>query len=72
MHQFNLLILDLSDGTIALERSLKKNVGWQKLIKREVHTLKKPEYQLCYIDPGIASGEELKQLKTINSIFIKF
>ncbi|KAK6250848.1 hypothetical protein SCA6_004853 [Theobroma cacao] len=71
IHQFNLLIMDPSDGTIALERSLKKNVGWQKLIKRGVHTLKMPQYQLCYIDPGIASGVELQQLKTINSIFIE-
>ncbi|KAB2016979.1 hypothetical protein ERO13_D08G118000v2 [Gossypium hirsutum] len=70
-NQFNLLILDPSDGTVALERSLKTNVGWQKLIKRGVHTLKKPQYQLCYIDPGIASGEELNELKTINSIFFE-
>ncbi|KHG22887.1 Meiotically up-regulated protein [Gossypium arboreum] len=58
-------------GTVALERSLKTTVGWQKLIKRGVHTLKKPQYQLCYIDPGIASGEELNELKTINSIFFE-
>ncbi|TYI14571.1 hypothetical protein ES332_A08G129900v1 [Gossypium tomentosum] len=70
-NQFNLLILDPSDGTVALERSLKTTAGWQKLIKRGVHTLKKPQYQLCYIDPGIASGEELNELKTINSIFFE-
>ncbi|KAK8486307.1 hypothetical protein V6N11_049400 [Hibiscus sabdariffa] len=71
MRQFNLLILDPSERTIALERSLKTNVGWQKLIKRGVHTLKKPQYQLCYIDPGIASREELEELKTINSMFFE-
>ncbi|KAK1303804.1 hypothetical protein QJS10_CPB11g01901 [Acorus calamus] len=67
-----LLILDPGHRTEALERSLKENIGWQKLIKRGVHTLKKPQYQLCYVDPGIACGEELEQLKTIHSIFIKF
>ncbi|KAK1273759.1 hypothetical protein QJS04_geneDACA013199 [Acorus gramineus] len=67
-----LLILDPGHRTEALERSLKENIGWQKLIKRGVHALKKPQYQLCYVDPGIACGEELEQLKTIHSIFIKF
>ncbi|OMO95139.1 Peptidase C78, ubiquitin modifier-specific peptidase 1/ 2 [Corchorus capsularis] len=70
-HQFNLLIFDPADRTIALERSLRENFGWQKLIKRGIHTLKKPQYQLCYIDHGIASGEELNQLKTVNSVFIE-
>ncbi|KAE8710723.1 SUMO-conjugating enzyme SCE1-like [Hibiscus syriacus] len=71
MRQFNLLILDPAERTFSLERTLKINAGWQKLIKRGVHTIKKPQYQLCYIDPGIASGEELEELKTINSMFFE-
>ncbi|XP_038685484.1 zinc finger-containing ubiquitin peptidase 1-like [Tripterygium wilfordii] len=71
MEQYNLLILDPAHRTEALERSLKDNIGWQKLIKRGVHTLKKLQYQLCYIDPGIAGEEDMEQLKTINSIFIE-
>uniref|UniRef100_A0A5B7AG47 Putative zinc finger with UFM1-specific peptidase domain protein n=2 Tax=Davidia involucrata TaxID=16924 RepID=A0A5B7AG47_DAVIN len=72
MQQYNLLILDSAHKTTALERSLKENVGWQKLIKRGVHTLKKLQYQLCYIDPGIACGEEMEQLKTLDSVYLEF
>ncbi|KAI8006389.1 Zinc finger-containing ubiquitin peptidase 1 [Camellia lanceoleosa] len=70
--QYNLLILDPGHKTAALEKSLKENVGWQKLIKRGVHTLKKPQYQLCYIDLGIACGEEIEQLKTLDSVYVEF
>lgn len=70
--QYNLLILDPAHRTVALERSLRENAGWKKLIKRGAHTLKKPQYQLCYIDPGIAIGEEMEQLKKIDSVFIEF
>ncbi|KAI6697680.1 hypothetical protein NL676_017799 [Syzygium grande] len=71
MQKCNLLVLDPGHRTATLERSLKRNAGWQKLIKRGVHTLKKPQYQLCYIDPGIARGEELEQLKTMDSVYIE-
>ncbi|CAL5408059.1 unnamed protein product [Camellia sinensis] len=70
--QYNLLILDPGHKTAALEKSLKENVGWQKLIKRGVHTLKKPQYQLCYIDLGIAYGVEIEQLKTLDSVYVEF
>ncbi|KAK4403731.1 Zinc finger-containing ubiquitin peptidase 1 [Sesamum angolense] len=65
--QYNLLIFDPAEKTRALEKSLRENVGWQKLIKRGIHTLKKPQYQLCFIEPGIAHGEELEELKTLHS-----
>lgn len=29
-------------------------------------------FQLCYVDPGIASEEEMEKLKTIDSIFLEF
>ncbi|KAL1565471.1 zinc finger-containing ubiquitin peptidase 1-like isoform X1 [Salvia divinorum] len=67
MLQYNLLILDPSERTRALEKSLSRNSGWQQLIKRGVRTLRKPQYQLCYVDPGIASGEELEELKNMHS-----
>ncbi|KAL6503966.1 hypothetical protein OROGR_025889 [Orobanche gracilis] len=70
--QYNLLIFDPSTRTRALEKSLQENVGWQKLIKRGAHTLTEPQYQLCFIDPGIADGEELVSLKTINSVRCEF
>ncbi|RZC68664.1 hypothetical protein C5167_031903 [Papaver somniferum] len=69
--QYTLLILDPGHKTKALEWSLKQNFGWQKLIKRGVHTLKKPQYQLCYIDQGIANEKETEQMKTIDSIFFE-
>ncbi|CAM8908835.1 unnamed protein product [Rhodiola kirilowii] len=65
----SLLMLDPSNSTAALEKALNKNTGWQRLIKRGVHTLKKAQYQLCYIDPGVAYGEELEKLKVLDSIF---
>lgn len=65
--QYNLLIFDPGHITRDLERSLKDNKGWQRLIKRGVHTLRKPHYQICYIDPGIAGAEEMEELKTLTS-----
>ncbi|CAI9087025.1 OLC1v1020990C2 [Oldenlandia corymbosa var. corymbosa] len=68
MHQYNLLILDPGHQTEALEKSMKQNFGWQKLIKRGIHTLKKHQYQLCFIEPGIARGEEIERLKILRGI----
>lgn len=28
-------------------------------------------FQLCYIDPGIASGDEVELLKTVDSVFLE-
>ncbi|KAH6832093.1 hypothetical protein C2S53_007930 [Perilla frutescens var. hirtella] len=72
MRQYNLLILDPAEKTRALEKSLRENAGWQKLIKRGVHTLRKAEYQLCHVDPGIACGKELEELKTLHSVLHEF
>ncbi|MCD9645586.1 hypothetical protein HAX54_034602 [Datura stramonium] len=69
--QYNLLLLDPGHTTESLAKSLKGNSGWQKLIKRGVHTLKKPLYQLCFLDPGIASGEEIENLKNLHSIRVE-
>ncbi|XP_022148675.1 zinc finger with UFM1-specific peptidase domain protein isoform X2 [Momordica charantia] len=71
VQQYNLLILDPAHSTKGLERSLRGNIGWQKQIKRGIHTLNKPQYQLCYIDPGIAAGVNLELLKTIDSMFLE-
>ncbi|KAM3297110.1 hypothetical protein ACQJBY_039140 [Aegilops geniculata] len=70
--RYNLLVLDPGHRTADLERSLTTKKGWPRLLKRGVHTLRKPQYQLCYVDPGIASSEETEQLKTIDSILIRF
>ncbi|KAM1184037.1 hypothetical protein ACFX19_002318 [Malus domestica] len=72
VQQHNLLILDPGHRTADLERSLREKVGWQKFVKRGVQTLKKAQYQLCYIDPGVASGEEKELLKAMESVFLEF
>ncbi|XP_020573224.1 zinc finger with UFM1-specific peptidase domain protein [Phalaenopsis equestris] len=69
--KYSLLILDPGQRTRDLEKTLGDNNGWQKLIKRGFHTLKKPQYQLCYIDPGVAYDEEWEDLKTIHSEYIR-
>ncbi|XP_023512488.1 zinc finger with UFM1-specific peptidase domain protein isoform X1 [Cucurbita pepo subsp. pepo] len=71
MQQYNLLILDPAHSTKGIEKSLRENNGWQKLIKRGTHTLNKPQYQLCYIDSGIAAGADLELLKKIDSLFLE-
>lgn len=63
-----LLVLDPSQKTEDLSRSLRDGIGWQKYVKRDVHTLNKLEYQLCYVDPGVAYGEELERLKLLRSM----
>ncbi|GJW02732.1 zinc finger with UFM1-specific peptidase domain protein isoform X1 [Tanacetum coccineum] len=70
--QHNLLIFDPAHKTHVLESCLSKKAGWQRYIKRGVHTLKKTEYQLCYIDPGIATGAEMQKLKTLDSTHFEF
>lgn len=70
--QYTLLILDPGHRTADLERTLRSKSGWQSLVKRGVHTLKMPQYQLCYVDSGIANSEEMEQLKTIDSILVRF
>ncbi|XP_057857205.2 uncharacterized protein LOC131066466 isoform X1 [Cryptomeria japonica] len=67
-----LLVLDPAQRTEELARALRGNSGWQKLVKRGLHTLRKPEYQLCYVDLGIAHGEELEQLKILDSEVFKY
>lgn len=72
MQQHNLLILDPGHKTQVVESCLSKKVGWQRFIKRGVHTLKKTEYQLCYVEPGIATGPEMEKLKTLDSTRFEF
>lgn len=72
MQQYNLLILDPAHKTQVLKSCLSKKVGWQRFIKRGVHTLKKPDYQLCYMDPGIATGTEMEKLKILDSTRFEF
>ncbi|XP_006287790.2 zinc finger with UFM1-specific peptidase domain protein [Capsella rubella] len=70
--QYNLLVLDSADFTKAIEKALVEKKGWEGYLKRGAHTLKCPEYQMLYVDTGIADREELEKLKTIDSHFVEF
>ncbi|KAG0607497.1 hypothetical protein M758_8G033200 [Ceratodon purpureus] len=63
-----LIVLDPSQRTLDIIRSLQRKQGWEELVKRGMHSLNQAEYQLCYIEPGIAMGEELESLKTLSSV----
>lgn len=65
--EFNLLVLDPGIPTVKLAVALREGKNWQRLLKRGVHTLDKPEYQLMYVDDGLAVGEELTELKSIQA-----
>jgi hypothetical protein len=67
-----LIMLDPSLKTSDIMSSLRKKQGWQDLVKRGLHTLKEAEYQLCFIEPGIATGDELESLKVLSSIRYKY
>ena len=41
--------------------------GKQRLVKRSMCMLQKPEYQLLYCSEGLASGAELEDLKIMRA-----
>ncbi|CAK9221884.1 unnamed protein product [Sphagnum jensenii] len=63
-----LLVLDPSQRTEEITKCLTNKRGWQRLLKRGLHTLRQSEYQLCYVDKGVAYGEELENLKILSSV----
>ncbi|KAG0572395.1 hypothetical protein KC19_VG091400 [Ceratodon purpureus] len=65
--EVNLLVLDPSEKSFDIVESLRKDRGWEGLVKRGLQTLKQTEYQLCYCDRGVAKGEELENLKILTS-----
>lgn len=68
LQEDKLIILDPSQQTSDLVSCLRKKQGWRNLMERGVQTLKQAEYQLCYIEPGIAIGEELESLKFLSTM----
>lgn len=65
--EFNLLVLDPGIPTVKLAAALREGKNWQRLLKRGMHTLDKPEYQLMYVDDGLAVGDELTEFKSIQA-----
>ncbi|GFR53087.1 hypothetical protein Agub_g15781, partial [Astrephomene gubernaculifera] len=45
-----LLVLDPGAPSAALEAALVQRRQWQRLVRRGVHTLTRPQYQLMYVD----------------------
>ncbi len=39
--------------------------GWQRRIKRGVHTLRQPEFQVLHVEDGVADGAEKEALKRL-------
>ncbi|GLC40065.1 hypothetical protein PLESTF_000933700 [Pleodorina starrii] len=68
-----LLVLDPGAPSAALEAALAHRRGWQRFVRRGVHTLTRPQYQLMYVDVATegrggvvaAAPEELRGLKVI-------
>jgi hypothetical protein len=63
-----LIVLDPSQKTGDIVKTLREKSGWQRLLKRGLQTLKHAEYQLCYVDPGLATGDEYEKLKILSSV----
>lgn len=58
-----LLILDPSSRSAELASKLQAGGGWQGLVKRGLSTLRRREYQVVAVLPGIARGQEREALK---------
>jgi hypothetical protein len=63
--EHTLLILDPGTPGDKLAAALSQRQGWQRLLKRGAHTLRHSQYQLLFVQPGIAAGAELEALKTV-------
>ena len=60
-----LLVLDPSTASDALRGALASGTGWQRLLKRGMHTLRHPQFQVLFVEPGLATGSELERLKMV-------
>ncbi|KAG2488418.1 hypothetical protein HYH03_013102 [Edaphochlamys debaryana] len=72
---YTLLVLDPGAPSAALEGSLATRRGWQRFVRRGVHTLTRPQYQLMFVDVGgrggagpVAGPEELEGLRVIAAL----
>ncbi|XP_024393382.1 uncharacterized protein [Physcomitrium patens] len=70
--EINLFVLDPSQKTADVAKVLRDKTGWQRLLKCGLQTLMHAEYQLCYVDPGLATGEEYENLKVLSSLHFTY
>lgn len=64
-YDYTLLILDPGTHTQQLAAAIRAKQGWQKYLKRGLHTLKKPQYQVMYIKDGVMAASEAATWKVI-------
>lgn len=63
--EHTLLVLDPGTSAGSLARALAERQGWQRLLKRGAHTLRHGQYQVVWVEPGLAQGAELDRLKLV-------
>ncbi|GMH42480.1 hypothetical protein BSKO_10399 [Bryopsis sp. KO-2023] len=63
----SLVVLDPGTPAEHLRNAIRAGKGWQQLVKRGLHTLKKPEYQLICVD-GLIQPDAVHRSKTIEPL----
>lgn len=63
--EFHLLLLDPGTPGAKLAAALQSCQGWQRLLKRGARTLRHGQYQLVWVDPGLAGEAERQRLKLV-------
>ena len=63
--ELSLLILDPSCSEAKLAGELRRNAGWQALLRCGRRALRCPKYQLLFLDPGLADCAERQALRQV-------
>ena len=65
----SLFIFDPNHNGYTFKTKLNEGRGWQMMLKRGGHTLKRNEYQIVYVLPGLMDldSEEYQNSKVISS-----
>ncbi|EFN52056.1 hypothetical protein CHLNCDRAFT_139275 [Chlorella variabilis] len=65
---YTLLILDPGTPGGKLAAALAQRCGWQRMLKRGAHTLRHQQYQLLFVQPGLAAAAEKEALKLVAAV----
>lgn len=68
----SLFIFDPNHHGTTFKTKLNERKGWQMMLKRGGHTLKRNEYQIVYVLPGLmdVNSEEYHNSKIISSVSV--
>lgn len=66
--EYTLLVFDPGTPPAKLAAALHSRHGWQRLLKRGLHTLRHSQYQLVWVEPGLAGEEERQRLKQVAAV----